>query len=204
MVQLFCKGLVVGFSIAAPVGPIGLLCIRRTLADGRLSGLATGLGAATADAVYGAVAGFGLSAVSEFLLGQQFWLGVCGGLFLCYLGLRTFLSPPPTQAAAAGGGGLVGAFLSTFALTLTNPVTILAFVAVFAGLGFGGDAGVGTAAAMVAGVFAGSCAWWLLLSSGVAVLRARLGPAWMVGINRTSGVLLFACGVYALAAGFRA
>lgn len=202
MVQLFCKGLVVGFSIAAPVGPIGLLCIRRTVAEGRLSGLATGLGAATADAVYGAVAGLGLTAVSGFLVGQQFWLGVGGGLFLCYLGLRTFLSPPATQTAAAAGGGLVGAFLSTFVLTLTNPMTILSFVAVFAGLGLGGGRGV--AAALVAGVFAGSCAWWLLLSGGVALLRNRVAPAWMTGINRVSGALLFACGAYALAAGLRA
>ena len=204
MVQLFCKGLVVGFSIAAPVGPIGLLCIRRTLAEGRLRGLATGLGAAAADAVYGAVAGLGLTAVSGFLVGQQLWLGLGGGVFLCYLGVRTFLSPPTTRAAAAADGGLAGAFLSTFVLTLTNPLTILSFVAVFAGLGLGGGAGGGGAAALVAGVFAGSCAWWLLLSGAVALLRTRLGPVWMLGINRVSGALLFGCGAYALAAGLRA
>jgi len=132
------RGLVIGFSIAAPVGPIGVLCIRRTLADGRATGLAVGLGAAAADAVYGAIAGFGLTAVSSLLVRQQGILRLVGGLFLCYLGVRTFLARPADRAARAGGAGLVGAFTSTFGLTLTNPATILSFVAVFAGLGIAG------------------------------------------------------------------
>ena len=204
MLQLFCKGLVVGLSIAAPVGPIGLLCIRRTLAGGRLSGLASGLGAATADAVYGCVAGLGLTAVSAFLVGQRSGLGLVGGLSLCWLGVRTFLSRPAVQAAEIRGDGLAGAFLSTFALTLTNPLTILSFAAVFAGLGFDGGAGKGGAGTLVAGVFAGSSLWWLLLSSGVGLLRGRMGPAMMAGINRVAGVLLCACGIYAVVIGFRA
>jgi len=204
MLQLFCKGLVVGLSIAAPVGPIGLLCIRRTLAGGWPSGLASGLGAAKADAVYGCVAGLGLTAVSSFLVGQRFWLGLVGGLFLFWLGVRTFLSRTAAQAAEIRGDGLAGAFLSTFALTLTNPLTILSFAAVFAGLGFVGGAGRGGAWTLVAGVFAGSSLWWLLLSSGVGLLRGQVGPAWMTGINRVSGLLLCACGAYALVAGFRA
>jgi len=204
MLQLFCKGLVVGLSIAAPVGPIGLLCIRRTLAGGRLSGLASGLGAATADAVYGCVAGLGLTAVSAFLVGQRSGLGLVGGLFLCWLGVRTFLSRPAVQAAEIRGDGLAGAFLSTLALTLTNPLTIFSFAAVFAGLGFDGGAGKGGAGTLVAGVFAGSSLWWLLLSSGVGLLRGRMGPAMMAGINRVAGVLLCACGIYAVVIGFRA
>src|SRR5688572_12269534 len=129
--EFMFKGLLIGFSIAAPVGPIGVLCIRRSLADGRQVGLATGLGAATADAAYGAVAGFGLTAISSFLVGQRLWLGLLGGIFLCYLGFRTFISRPAEQTAETRSGGLASAYLSTLLLTLTNPMTILSFVAVF-------------------------------------------------------------------------
>src|SRR5512147_916819 len=132
--ELFLQGLILGFSIAAPVGPIGVLCIRRTLADGRMSGLVSGLGAATADAIYGSVAAFGLTFISGFLIDQKLWLGLLGGAFLCYLGLRTFLSQPAQQVALAQGQGLVGAYGSTFFLTLTNPMTILSFMAMFAGI----------------------------------------------------------------------
>lgn len=204
MLPLFAKGLAIGFSIAAPVGPIGLLCIRRTLAGGAASGLATGLGAATADAVYGCVAGLGLTAVANFLVGWQGLLGIAGGVFLCYLGARTFFSPPADHAARADGAGLIGNYLSTFVLTLTNPLTILSFVAVFAGLGLGGAAAPRGALALVAGVFAGSCAWWLLLSGVVALFRAQVNGAWMTVINRGAGLSLFAFGGYALVAGLRA
>ena len=140
--SLLLKGLLIGFSIAAPVGPIGVLCIRRTLVQGRAAGLVSGLGAASADAVYGSIAAFGLSFVSGLLISQQSWLKLIGGAFLCYLGIRTLLAQPAERAAAAGGMGLAGAYSSTFFLTLTNPTTILSFVAVFAGLGLasmGGD-----------------------------------------------------------------
>src|SRR5438128_451791 len=100
--HFFVKGLILGFAIAAPVGPIGVLCIRRSLADGARAGLASGLGAATADALYGCIAGFGLAAVSTFLVQQRFWLGLLGGLFLCFLGLKTFFSKPAENAAAGG------------------------------------------------------------------------------------------------------
>ena len=192
------KGIIIGFSIAAPVGPIGVLCIRRSVAKGGGSGLVTGLGAATADAVYGCVAGFGLTAISNFLVGQKFWLGFLGGLFLCYLGVRTFVSRPTEQTAEAGSGGLFSAFLSTFFLTLTNPMTILSFVAIFAGLGLGKSADYFNASALVAGVFAGSAFWWLLLSSGAALFRSKISVGWMRRINRLSGSIIFAFGVYSL------
>src|SRR5712675_196490 len=118
------RGLVIGFSIAAPVGPIGVLCIRRTLAEGRLAGLACGLGAATADACYGAVAGFGLTAVSNLLVSYQTWLQLVGVLFLCYLGIQTFLARPAGEAARLRSGSPTGAYLATIILTLTNPMTI--------------------------------------------------------------------------------
>ncbi|MBS1966520.1 MAG: LysE family transporter, partial [Chloroflexi bacterium SZAS-1] len=162
---LLLKGLLIGFSIAAPVGPIGALCIRRTLANGRAAGLVSGLGAATADAMYGCIAGFGLTFISSLLMSQQLWLKLIGGAFLCYLGIRTLLARPAAQAANASGVGLFGAYASTFFLTLTNPTTILSFLAVFAGLGLASAAGnYGAAALLVLGVFIGSALWWLLLS----------------------------------------
>lgn len=198
MLAFLGKGAVIGFSIAAPVGPIGLLCIRRTLAEGRAVGLATGLGAATADAAYGFVAAMGLTSISGFLVGQRWWLGILGGLFLCYLGIRTFLNRPAEQAAASRGAGVAGAFLSTLFLTLTNPITILSFVAVFAGLGLGEAPSQARAGGLVVGVFLGSACWWLLLSGGVALCRARIQSEWMQTINRVSGTLILAFGLYSL------
>jgi threonine/homoserine/homoserine lactone efflux protein len=192
------KGVLIGFSIAAPVGPIGVLCIRRSLAEGRQIGLATGLGAATADAAYGAVASFGLTVISSFLVGHRLWLNFLGGLFLCYLGIRTFLSKPSEQAAEVRGGGLFSAFLSTLFLTLTNPMTILSFVAVFAGFGLGASPDYFSASAMVVGVFVGSALWWLLLSGGVALFRSRVSTGWMQAVNRLSGGVILVFGLYSL------
>ena len=156
-IRFLLRGLIIGFSIAAPVGPIGVLCIRRTLAAGRASGLVSGLGAATADAIYGCIAGFGLTFISSILISQQVWLRLIGGVFLCYLGLKTFLARPAQQAALAGGNGLVGAYASTFFLTLTNPMTILSFAAIFAGLGVTSASGnYVSAGVLVLGVFIGS------------------------------------------------
>jgi threonine/homoserine/homoserine lactone efflux protein len=202
-VSFFLKGVVIGFSIAAPVGPIGVLCIRRTLASGPAAGLASGLGAAVADAAYGCVAGFGLTFVSTFLVSQRTWLQLFGGLFLCWLGVRTFLSAPAAPAAGAvarpARENLFGAFASTFVLTLTNPMTILSFAAVFAGLGLadtGGD--YLSATVLVAGVFVGSAAWWLLLSGGIGLLRGRFDERGLLWVNRLSGALISAFGIAAL------
>jgi len=174
---LFARGAAIGFSIAAPVGPIGVLCIRRTLADGRAAGFVSGLGAAAADAVYGGIAGFGLTAISSLLLTRQGVLRLIGGAFLCYLGARTFFSRPAPGGTSLSGAGLTRGFGSTFLLTLTNPTTILSFAAVFAGLGaVGPTRGLGSAVTLVSGVFLGSALWWLTLSLGVGVLRARLTP----------------------------
>ena len=192
------KGLAIGLAIAAPVGPIGVLCIRRSLAEGREIGFVTGLGAATADAVYGCIAGFGLTAVSSFLVSQKWALNLVGGLFLCYLGIRTFLSKPGDKAAEVRGSGWVSAYGSTFLLTLTNPMTILSFVAVFAGFGLGKSPDYFAAAFLVLGVFFGSALWWLMLSSGVALFRSRLTGGWMQLVNRLSGGFILACGLYSL------
>jgi threonine/homoserine/homoserine lactone efflux protein len=199
---LAVKGIVVGFSIAAPVGPIGVLCIRRSLAEGQRVGFVTGLGAATADAVYGSVAAFGLTAVSGFLVAQKFWLGVLGGLFLCYLGLRIFTSPPSEGETTTQRNGLLSAYLSTFALTLTNPMTVLSFVAMFAGLGLAASPDYVAASSMVGGVFVGSALWWLMLSAGAAFFQSRLSATWTQLVNRLSGVIVFAFGTYALSTAF--
>ena len=196
---IWLRGFIIGISIAAPVGPIGVLCIRRTLAEGRLSGLVSGLGAATADAIYGMIAGFGLTFISVFLVAQQSWLSLFGGLFLCILGVRTFLSTPSEDAEELESKGLLRNYLSIFILTLTNPMTILSFAAIFAGLGLAeSSASYASAALLVLGVFCGSAFWWLLLSFGVSLFRERVTPTWMLWINRVSGVIVFAFGVGAL------
>src|SRR5262245_45256124 len=172
--SLFFRGLIIGFSIAAPVGPISVLCIRRTLTDGRGAGLASGLGAATADALYGCVAGFGLTLISNALIDQKLWLQLFGGLFLLYLGIKTLLSKPAEQAANASGSGLLGAYASTFLLTVTNPLTILSFAAIFVALGLANTSGnYVSALVLVLGVFLGSAAWWLLLTGGVGLFRDK-------------------------------
>jgi threonine/homoserine/homoserine lactone efflux protein len=197
--SLLVRGLVVGFSIAAPVGPIGVLCIRRTLAEGRAHGFASGLGAATADALYGCIAGFGLTFISNVLVDQQTWLRLIGGVFLCYLGIKTFLSKPAEEAASAKGNGIAGAYASTFLLTLTNPMTILAFAAVFAGLGLAsGNAGGGSAALLVLGVFGGSVLWWFLLSGVSSLFRTKFNTHALRWVNRISGIIVAGFGLAAL------
>ena len=197
--EFLLKGLVLGFSIAAPVGPIGVLCIRRTLAEGRAAGLVSGLGAATADAIYGSIAAFGLTVVSSFLASQEIALRLVGGAFLCYLGVKTVLARPAEHAATAEGKGLVGSYASTFFLTLTNPVTILSFIAVFAGLGFvGGNNDLLSAAFLVLGVFGGSAFWWLLLSAGVSLFRLRFDVRALRRVNWISGAIITAFGALAL------
>jgi threonine/homoserine/homoserine lactone efflux protein len=192
------KGLLLGFSIAAPVGPIGVLCIRRTLSQGRASGLVSGLGAATADALYGCVAGFGLTLVSSLILGLRPWLSLVGGGFLCYLGMRTALSHPAQGTATAQGSGLLLSYASTLVLTLTNPMTILSFAATFAGLGVAQVGDYGAAGSLVLGVFLGSAAWWLLLSTGVGLFQRRIGDRFMLWLNRVSGAVLLGFGLWSL------
>jgi threonine/homoserine/homoserine lactone efflux protein len=196
--SFFLKGMIVGFSVAAPVGPIGVLCIRRSLVDGRLVGFITGLGAATADAAYASIAAFGLTAISGFLVGQRFWLGLIGGLFLCYIGVRTFVSKPARQASQAETAGFCSAYFSTLLLTFGNPTTILSFVAIFAGFTIGISSDYFQAGALVLGVFAGSALWWLILSGSIGLLRSRMDSGWMRAVDRLSGTILFVFGLYIL------
>jgi threonine/homoserine/homoserine lactone efflux protein len=195
--SLFLRAFIIGISIAAPVGPIGVLCIRRTLANGRMAGFVSGLGAASADMVYGAVAAFGLTTITGMLVDNAFWLKTIGGLFMLYLGIKTFSEKPADQPIHSAQSGLLNMFTSTFLLTITNPMTILAFAAIFAGTMLGKT--TGTPLVMVAGIFAGSATWWLGLSFGVGVLRDRLTQIHMTWINRISGAIIIAFGLYALA-----
>ena len=191
------KGAVIGFSIAAPVGPIGVLCIQRTLANGRLSGLISGLGAATADGLFGAVAAFGLTAASDILIGQQFWLRLFGGIFLLYLGFKTMISKPPGNPARAKKGNLLADYFSTLGLTAASPLTILSFAAIFAGLS-SSSAGTPSALALALGVFLGSLIWWIILSTGVGIFRSKLNVPVLQAVNRISGLIIAAFAVYLL------
>ena len=196
----FVRGILVGVAIAVPVGPIGVLCVRRTILYGVVSGLASGLGAAIADTLFGCVAVFGLTAVSDTLLAHQAWLKLSGGAFLCAIGLRSFTTDPKPPARGLNHRSLLSDFISTFLLTLTNPVTILALAAIFAALGVVGDAlDGGNTTRLVSGVFVGSSAWWLLLSAIALPIRGRLDPNHLEWVARIAGVLLLASGLYVLA-----
>jgi threonine/homoserine/homoserine lactone efflux protein len=195
----FERGLALGLAVAAPVGPMSLLCMRQTLARGFLAGLAAGLGVATADGVYGAVAAFGLVAITDLLIGQQAWLRVVGGLAMAYLGLGAIRTRPAEAKSMAIGLGLTRSYAATFALTMMNPSTILSFAALFAGLGLGGagssDHGTWTAPLIVTGVFVGSALWWLLVTGGLSLARTRLSPRVQRAINVTAGLVLMAFGL---------
>ncbi len=214
---LYLRGLAIGFAIAAAIGPIGLLCIRRTLAEGRAIGLATGLGAATADALYAAVAAFGLTAVASLLIDERRPLGILGGVLLVLLGARMFsrrgrepAGQPVAGAVQAGHPapasgmsrtrshpGLPAAYATTLGLTITNPATILSFAAAFVGFGLVAHGGRG-AAALVLGVFSGSSAWWMLLVAVVGAARPRVGPVGLRRVAATSAGLIVAIGAVAI------
>lgn len=196
---LFLKGLAFGLVLAATVGPMWVLCLRRTLAFGAGVGAASGMGIAVADGFYGAVAAFGLTAVSGFLLAWSFWIGLAGAVFLVYLGAKALLSHPASEADVARPSGLAQAFFSTFGLTLANPPTILAFAAIFAALGLAANADYRDAALVTLGVFLGSAAWWLFLAAAAGRLRARLGPRVLRGINVVSGITILGFAAWQIA-----
>jgi threonine/homoserine/homoserine lactone efflux protein len=194
------RGLAVGFTIAAAVGPISLLTIRRTIAHGRVYGLVSGLGVASADASYGAVAAFGLTAITAVLVGARTALALVGGAFLVWLAIRTIRARPAEGAAETEERpGLPAAFLSIYGLTMTNPMTILSFAGIFAGLGLAGRGGL-DAALLTLGVFLGSSLWWVVLTAVVGRLRGRITPRVLVWINRISGSVLLGFGAVAILA----
>lgn len=194
---LFVQSMLIGLSIAAPVGQIGILAIQRTLDHGRAAGLATGLGAAFADAVYGAIGAFGVSGLIQWLLGLKLWLGLFGGGFLLWLAWRIARQPPVRASGQHPPPGTLLRYVSgTFLLTLSNPTTILSFMAVFGALA--GGAPVLSPWVMVLGVLLGSAVWWLILSTGVAWLRDRFDARWQRAVNLGSATLLAALGLWQL------
>jgi len=194
----FLKGIFIGFAMAVPVGPIGIMCIRKTLTEGRLRGLIIGLGAATADLFYGCVAAFGLTVISDTLDSQRIWIRLVGGALLLFLGIRTFRAQPTDPKFHIHSSGILRSYLTTVFLTLTNPLTIFAFIAVFAALGLGIGLRIFSASTLVAGVFIGSCLWFFLLSSGTILFRNKLDLVGLRWVNRIAGILIIISGVIAM------
>lgn len=197
--SFFFKGLIVGFLIATPLGAIGMLCIQRTLNYGKLHGIFSGLGAATADALYSIVAAFGLTFISNFLLEEQIFFRLFGGILLCCIGAQIFLSKNTQQVTSGNNSSLVGDYVSTLFLTLANPMTFLAFAAVFAGMGVVDISGrYISACLLVAGVFVGSTLWWLALSTVAGMFAGKLTCRKLTWLNRTSGAVIAGFGILVL------
>jgi threonine/homoserine/homoserine lactone efflux protein len=196
---IFLKGVFIGFAMAVPIGPIGIICIRRTLTEGRLRGLIIGLGAATADLLYGCIAAFGLTIISDALVSERIWIRLVGGVLLLFLGVRTFRKIPVDPKIPINNSGILRTYLTAFIITLTNPLTIFAFLAVFAALGLGSDLGNFSASALVAGVFIGSALWFLSLSTGVMLFRKKLDLVGLGWVNKIAGVLIILSGVIVMA-----
>lgn len=205
-VLLLGPGIAIGLVVAAPIGPVNLICIRRTLQYGFVNGFLSGLGAAFGDGLFAIVTGFGLTAVSQWIEGLSTALQLAGGILLLCFGLYTYLSKPParldpkTEASDKRARTLVRAMASTFALTITNPATLLGFTAMFTGLGglAGDDPSYFAAAFVVGGVILGSTLWWLILCTIVGLLHARIDDRVMRIINHGSGLMVAAFGLAVL------
>lgn len=200
MSSLVIRGFLLGFAIAASPGPIFFLCLRRSLVRGRLIGLVSGLGVATADGFYAALAAFGIGAITTVLFGERRWLALAGGVVLVVLGVRTLLERASTsrEAAATNGAGFAWAYLSTLGLTITNPATIISFAALAAALGIGISSGLIAPSLLVLGVFAGSASWWLILALVAAALGSRVTPRVVRGISFVSGIAIALLGLIAV------
>ncbi len=197
------KGIAVGIVIALPVGPVGVLCVRRCLFEGPLYGLASGLGAAVADATFGAIAALGLTFLRDWLLRYEDWFGLAGGVFLLAFGIKALFMYRAREPEPLAGEKIFGAFASTFALTIANPITLLSLAAIFAKVGAESVTGLLGAAVLVGGVFAGSLLWWLGLSFGILGLRNLAGERVMLWLNRISGAILLSSGAGLLIAASR-
>ncbi|WP_137790266.1 LysE family transporter [Bacillus sp. E(2018)] len=197
--ELFIKGLILGISIAAPVGPIGVFCIQRTLTQGRVVGIVSGLGAACADLLYGLIAGLGLTMVSQFIISQQSWIQLIGGVFLFYLGLKILTSKAIPINGTPQKSSLSSAFFTTFLQTLTNPMTILSFAAIFTGLGIVKPHTIATSSiTLIVGIFCGSAAWWIFLTFTVSMMSRRMNQQHMIMINVISGIIICLFGMFSL------
>jgi threonine/homoserine/homoserine lactone efflux protein len=205
-ILLLGPGILIGLVVAAPIGPVNLICIRRTLQYGSLNGFVSGLGAALGDGIFAIVTGFGLTAIAQLIEGLSMVLQLAGGILLLCFGLYTYFSKPPApfdpkcEPKEKGGRTLARAMASTFALTITNPATLLGFTAMFTGLGglAGDDPSFFAAAFVVGGVILGSTLWWLILTTLVGLLHAKIDDHVMRIINHGSGLLVAAFGIAVL------
>lgn len=204
MSSLLLRGFLLGFAVAASPGPIFFLCLRRTLLRGRFYGLLSGLGVATADGFYAAIAAFGVAAVTTAIAGGRRPLAVIGGAALILLGVRILLErhQTPSETPAITGSGLAWAYLSTLGLTITNPATVISFAALATTLGLGTGAGLVKPAVLVIGVLVGSAAWWCLLAVAASSLRGRLTPTVVRRISLFSGLTIATLGMLAIYSAF--
>jgi threonine/homoserine/homoserine lactone efflux protein len=193
--SFFIKGLIIGFLLAAPVGPVGLHCIRRTILRGRLPGFVSGLGAACADTVYGCIAAFGLSFVSEFLVAHQIIFRIIGAVFICALGIKTFFSPPAEEVSDSSSESYIADFTATFFLTLMNPITIFAFTAVFTAIGTTNSTHT-LEGLLVVGVFLGSALWWFLITTVAGLFHRKISHGNLLWLTRISGSIIIAFGLF--------
>jgi threonine/homoserine/homoserine lactone efflux protein len=200
---ILLKGIIVGIIIALPVGPVGVLCVRRCLFEGPLYGLVSGLGAAAGDALFGAIAALGLTFLRDWLLQYEDWFGLAGGVFLLGFGMKALFMHRPPEPEPLAGEKLLSTFASTFLLTIANPITLLSLAAIFAKVGAESVTGLLGASILVGGVFAGSLLWWLGLSFGIVALRNLAGEVVMMWLNRISGAILLISGVGLLIAASR-
>ena len=194
----FLKGLIIGFAMEVPIGPLGVMCIRKTLAEGHSRGLIIGLGAATVDSPYGGIGAFGLNFISDVITDQHVWLRLVGGGLLLFLGIRTFRAKRKDSVVPFEKKGWLGSYISSFLLALTNPVTIFAFVAVFAAFGLGHQLTIISACILVLGVFIGTSLWFLILSYIATVFKKKLDSGGLKLVNKIAGVLIILSGVAAL------
>jgi threonine/homoserine/homoserine lactone efflux protein len=194
--DLLLLGMLIGLMVAVPVGPLGLLCVNRALSRGPLFGLFSGMGVATADALAAGITALGMTLVSDLLIYHQAMLRVVGGLFLCYLGIKIYRTKPATPAPAGEVGSLARGYATTFLLTVSNPVTFLSFVAIYAGWGVRSLSGRYLAAALLAGgVFAGSVLWWLALAVGLVFFHDRFSHGVLGWIHKISGAAITLAGI---------
>ena len=195
---IFLKGICIGFALAVPIGPIGIMCIRKTITEGRIRGLVIGLGAATADLIYGLIAAFGLTVISSALDSQRILIRLVGGILFLFLGLKAFRTRPVKTNYSIDKRGFLKIYFSTIFLTLTNPMTIFAYIAVFAALGLGRGLNYFSTSALVAGVFTGSFLWFLSLNSGVILFRKKLDLGGIRWVNKIAGILIIISGIVAI------
>lgn len=195
------SGIIIGFSIAAPVGPIGLLCIQRTVMNGMRSGLSSGLGAASADAIYGAIAGIGIGIISTFLITESAWIQLTGGIALFAIGIRIYFKETSREKKEPGASRNreLKNYFSTFVLTLANPITILSFMAIFTSLGIAGSEDkVVSAGFLIVGVFTGSSLWWVFLTAAVAKVSRNPGTTLLDFVGRVSGLIIIGFGLFGI------